>query len=65
MSEDCIRRTEELVSGIAELREGKGQRESNLRVKFVPRLGPFMTLNASKKATAAAVEWNVTENKPP
>lgn len=42
---------------------GKGWK--NLKVKLVPRLGPFMTSKVSKNAVAASVEWNVTENKPP
>ena len=34
-------------------------------VKFVPRLGPLAISIASKKITAAAVEWKVTERRPP
>lgn len=39
--------------------------ETCLRVKLVPRLGPFITSKLSKKAVASGVVWKVTENRPP
>ena len=38
---------------------------THLKVKFVPRLGPFAVSSTSKKVMASAVEWNVIDNRPP
>lgn len=38
---------------------------THLKVKLVPRLGPFMTSSASKNAMASFVVWRVIENRPP
>ncbi len=38
---------------------------TDLRVKLVPRLGPFAVSRASKNDTALAAELNVIDSNPP
>jgi hypothetical protein len=38
---------------------------TNLRVKFVPKLGPLAVARLSKKATASSRQKNVADSKPP